>query len=400
MKIQLVLTDDWELRGDGSGDIHRLQIQPLRRLTQIYEQSGFRGSFFVEVLQQLKHLAWGRRHPVLHERAYQWEDIVRDTLVKGHDIQLHIHPQWSEADYTNAGWRLSHKWSLLEYSFDKIKALLKDSKNYLEDLLQPVDSEYKCIAFRASKWSLAPDKSILQTLSDLGIVFDTSIVPGMVFESDAAQFDYRQVEEAFLPYYPQMTDARRVSNCGAPITCVPTHTFNIGKLGILIQATQTACHLANLNFPRGYLTPPNNSRSIRGKILPSDKSLLEPNLRHVAKVKTWWQRIANLLSALRSPAFAISDLSALSYLEMKMMLRNIRQKAQKAGWPVVPVIITSHTKNIIDFKPIEKFCRTIATATDVEVITCRELARNLQSGVYPVVQKVSEINQRQSKKPI
>jgi hypothetical protein len=387
MKIQLVLTDDWELRGDGSGDIHRLQVQPLRRLTQVYEQFGLRGSFFVEVLQQRTHLTLGRRHPVLREQANQWEEVVRDTLAKDHDIQLHIHPQWSDADYTNAGWRLNHKWSLLDYPSGKIKALLKDSKTYLEDLLQPVNSEYKCIAFRAGNWSLAPNESILQMLANLGIVFDASIVPGMVFKSDAAQYDYRKVDEAFLPYYPQMTDARRVSNRDAPITCVPTHTFNIGKMGLLIRAAQTADSLANLNFLRGYLTPPNNPRALRDKISPPDKPQLEPNHRNVSKVKTLRQRIADLLSALRSPAFAISDLSALSYVEMKMMLRNIRQKAQNAGWPVVPVIITSHTKDIIDFKPIEKFCRSIAAATDVEVITCTELARNLQSGVYPVVQK-------------
>ncbi|MHC4103791.1 MAG: polysaccharide deacetylase family protein [Planctomycetota bacterium] len=392
MKIQFVLTDDWELRGDGSGDIHRLQFQPIRRLTQIYEQFGFRGSFFVEVMQQLKHLTWGRRYPVLRERAYQWEKVVRDTLVKGHDIQLHIHPQWSDAEYTNAGWRLSHKWSLLEYPSDKIKVLLKDSKTYLEDLLQPVNPEYDCIAFRASKWSLAPNRSILQMLANLGIVFDTSIVPGIVFKNDTAQFDYRKVDEAFLPYYPRMTDARRVSNSDAPITCVPTHTFNIGKMGLLIQATQTACRLANLNFLRSYLTPPNNPQALRGRVSPPEMPQPEPNHRNVSKMKSGRQRIADLLSALRSPAFAISDLSALSYFEMKMMLQNIRQKAQNAGWTAVPVIITSHTKNIIDFKPIEKFCRSIAAASDMEVITSTQLARNLQSGVYPVVQKVSKIN--------
>jgi hypothetical protein len=400
MKIQLVLTDDWELRGDGSGDIHGLQVRPLRRLRQIYEQWGFRGSFFVEVLQQHMHLAFSRQHPILGQRANQWEEVVRDTLASGHDIQLHIHPQWSEADYTNAGWRLGHKWSLLKYPSDTIKTLLQDSKAYLEDLLQPVNSGYKCIAFRASKWSLAPDKSILQILSDLGIVFDTSIVPGMVFKSDAAQYDYRQVDEAFLPYYPQMTDARRISDSGTPITCVPTHTFNIGKMGLLIQAAQTVCRLANLNFLGSYLTPPNNPGSIRGKISSSDGPLPEPDLRQAAKVKTLWRRIADMLSSLRSPAFAISDLSTLNYFEMKRMLRNIRQKAQNAGWPLVPVILTSHTKNIINFKPIEKFCSSIAAADDVEVITCTQLARNLQSGVYPVIQKVSEINQRSFKKPI
>ena len=65
MKIQLVLTDDWELRGDGSGDMHAIQFDTIRRLTGIYEQFGLKGSFYVETMQQLCHLRLGRSNPVL-----------------------------------------------------------------------------------------------------------------------------------------------------------------------------------------------------------------------------------------------------------------------------------------------------------------------------------------------
>lgn len=51
--IHLAFVDDWELRGNGSGDIEQLQLTPMRRLTEIFEQHSIRGSFNAEVMQQL-----------------------------------------------------------------------------------------------------------------------------------------------------------------------------------------------------------------------------------------------------------------------------------------------------------------------------------------------------------
>ena len=52
-KIYLVLTDDWELPGDGSGDMETLQIQNIQKLVQLYGKYRIKGSFFAELLQQI-----------------------------------------------------------------------------------------------------------------------------------------------------------------------------------------------------------------------------------------------------------------------------------------------------------------------------------------------------------
>ena len=43
--IYLALTHDWELRGDGSGDIEEIQFAPMRRLLEVYEKFGARTTF-------------------------------------------------------------------------------------------------------------------------------------------------------------------------------------------------------------------------------------------------------------------------------------------------------------------------------------------------------------------
>lgn len=389
MKIQLVLTDDWELRGDGSGDMKRLQFQPICQLSSIYDKFGFKGSFFVEVQQQLKHLALGNRHPNLAELARQWEEVVREIFSRGHDIQLHVHPQWSYADYINSQWRLGHKWSLLEYPSNEIEEMLTESKAYLENLLRPVRTEYECNSFRASKWCLAPDSSILTILSNLGIVVDTSIVPGIMWTSKAAHFDYEKVDEPFLPYFPQMTDARRISSKKESIICVPTHTFIYGKKSILIRVARKAFSFSKFDLHR-HLKTPNKPRLLSGNRALNGSHPSELSRYRRLNLKHSWHKFVDLLSTLRTPVYVISDLSALSSIEMNMMLRDIRKKAQNVTWPIVPVIITNHTKNIINFEPIEKFCEHIADSTDVEVITCTRLARDLRAGVYPIVKKTNQ----------
>ena len=50
--IHLALVDDWELSGNGSGDIRQLQFEPLRRLVTIYIRLGMlqRGKAYLESL--------------------------------------------------------------------------------------------------------------------------------------------------------------------------------------------------------------------------------------------------------------------------------------------------------------------------------------------------------------
>src|SRR6185437_817504 len=67
----------------------------------------------------------------------------------------------------------------------------------------------------------------------LGIVFDMSIVAGVKYDTRNIKLDYTTCEEDFLPYYPVMTDARRVSDKIEPIVCVPTNCFYASRRQVL-----------------------------------------------------------------------------------------------------------------------------------------------------------------------
>src|SRR5881394_3502417 len=148
--IYLALTHDWELRGDGSGDIEEIQFAPMHRQLAIYKKFGARTTFLPDVMQQIRFREFQERNGELQRHADVWDEQAREAYAEGHDIQLHLHSQWSDARYENGKWHLNGAWSLLKYNHDIAERIIADSKRYLEELLQPVDPQYRCVAFRAS----------------------------------------------------------------------------------------------------------------------------------------------------------------------------------------------------------------------------------------------------------
>jgi len=208
--IYLALTHDWELRGDGSGDIEQIQFAPLRKLLAIYQRHNARTTFLPDVMQQLRFRQLEGKHPELKPLADSWDEHVRKAFRQGHDIQLHLHPQWLNAQYEQSRWQLNDDWSILHYDRDTAYAMLAEGKEYLENLLRPIDQSYRCLAFRAGALAAAPSEHLFNSLATLGIQLDVSIAGGLFVDNYNLQLDYRNCEETFLPFYPVMEDARRV----------------------------------------------------------------------------------------------------------------------------------------------------------------------------------------------
>src|SRR5947207_7968796 len=105
--IHLALTHDWELRGDGSGDIEQIQFTPMLKLLELYRKHGARTTFLPDVMQQLAFRRLEREHSELKLLADRWDQHAREAFQNGHDLQLHLHPQWLSSQYENAKWRLT-----------------------------------------------------------------------------------------------------------------------------------------------------------------------------------------------------------------------------------------------------------------------------------------------------
>ena len=371
--IHLALTHDWELRGDGSGDIEQIQFAPMRTLLEIYRKHGAATTFLPDLMQQLRFRRLEGKHPELKIMADSWDEHVRGAFRQGHDFQLHLHPQWLNAQYENGSWRLNGDWSILNYDREAAAAMLASGKQYLENLLQPLDSSYRCLAFRAGALAAAPSDHLFKSLASLGIQLDVSIAGGLIVRNENLQLDYRDCEETFLPFYPVMEDARKVSDQREDIVCVPLNHFYGSRRAVTRQ---------NVSLARQQLKRHSSSSGAKtSQVAPA------PQSEHQSRARQAFEKL--VLPVVKRKYF-VSDTGRLNYPLMREMLASIRHRAKASGLANVPVVLTNHPKDIRDLPAIERFVGEVSRVEDIRFITLGELAGKLKSGEFQVRTAISK----------
>jgi hypothetical protein len=230
MAVWIVLTDDWELRGNGTGRVEDLQQKPAARLMDLYEKLGVRSSFNVEVLQQLAFEKHAHGSEEIARGRDAWISSVRNMLRRGFDVQLHLHPQWLDAEPVGGWWKLGRQWHIADYGGDEIARMLDDALAYLKPLVAPNE----IVSFRGGSWGIGPpSRATLTALAERGIRIDISIVAGTFYDGEAIKLDYTGLDEPFFPYRPDIDDARRVASSPAQrasVIEIPTQTVDRAQL--------------------------------------------------------------------------------------------------------------------------------------------------------------------------
>lgn len=124
------------------------------------------------------------------------EAQIKALAKAGHDIQLHIHPQWVDAKWNGKGWTLNmDEYRLGGYTKEgefSLEHLLRKGKETLEELIRPICPEYRCVALRAGGYNAQPSGDIVKAMREVGLFFDSSIYPGG-YEQALSVYDYRKI---------------------------------------------------------------------------------------------------------------------------------------------------------------------------------------------------------------
>ena len=199
--MNILLTFDYELYGDGSGDIFLNMVEPTNKILGTLNENNIKSTIFFEVIEYWKiKEQWdkGNKMGYIKNPIIAIEDQLKQACRDGHDIQLHLHPQWLNSTWGNDGWKVDNSlWRLGE--FERIQNytlfdLISDGKTTLENMFTGISPSYKCHALRAGGYNILPSQNILSVMSRLGFICESSVYPGGFEEGSLSRYDYRSID--------------------------------------------------------------------------------------------------------------------------------------------------------------------------------------------------------------
>lgn len=151
LNADIVFALDYELFfGKNTGTIENCLITPTDELIKTTDKYGIKYTFFVDsgYLINLKNNSSKKL-----QNEYKLIANHLTSLAKsGHDIQLHIHPHWEESVFSNGCWSIDYsKFKLQSFDDEKIRNIVKDYKNCLEEI-----TEKPITSYRAGGWCIQP----------------------------------------------------------------------------------------------------------------------------------------------------------------------------------------------------------------------------------------------------
>ncbi|HUM34168.1 MAG TPA: hypothetical protein PKX32_02775, partial [Candidatus Saccharicenans sp.] len=99
--IEIIFTLDYEIYGDATGSLRELILEPAQSLMGLFQKWNCPLVVFVEVAE-LERIYQERSDKDI-EAVFQQ---IRELESQGHEIALHLHPQWSGAKYQNGRWQV------------------------------------------------------------------------------------------------------------------------------------------------------------------------------------------------------------------------------------------------------------------------------------------------------
>ena len=192
----IIITLDYEISGDGSGDIRELIINPTERLLDILNRRKLKMTVFFELEEFMVFKKYARALTKLldYNPVLLIEEQLKKIICTGHEIGLHLHPQWIGASFDGKRFKLYPKNQCLfdiYQSENQMFSYFTERVNILKALVKKHDPSYEIECFRAGGLALRHEKLTLKAISSLGIKADSSVVKGLYRKGKRINLDYR-----------------------------------------------------------------------------------------------------------------------------------------------------------------------------------------------------------------
>lgn len=348
----VVLTVDYEIFGNGAGDVRQHVTDPTERMARLCSRHQMPLTVFLETEE---YLAFDRHSAQLRQAlGYDPAGLIRAQIQAlardGHDIQLHLHPQWHNARWEDGQWALREEKETVDSLFDtqaEVTAYIAERKRVIDEMLAEAGSGKTVQVYRAGAFSAQPGAKLLKALADTGITIDSSVVKGLTRRSEHGGLDYREAPDAKGPWRVS-TEVAQEDRAGSvwefPIYAVMGRRWQ--------QITW---------------------RRLKAKFSGNVPKLQQKKLVRQLGVSRNPFRLVPFLAAPVPIKFDFHNLVPAS------LLRWIRTAPKPTdGLPDVLVAI-GHTKEHIDDRSFERFVSLLAREPDVKVVGFSEVAELMKS---------------------
>jgi len=339
--INLMLHDDWEIYGDGTGNPESLMFDPAKRLLDICDKYGAKYTFFAEIGQQLD-VPGGK----WRKYAATWESVLKDAISRGHDIQLHLHPQWIGAVLKNDKWWVDvSKWHSGFVEPELLDIWVGKGKRYLENLFQPLNANYRVLSFRAGEWSCQPSHGLYHALKKHGIVCDVSVMKGRykIYDNNCV-VDFQKAVSPCIPWEVHPADFAKEQK-GSGLWELPVFT-EISDLPHPVYLLSKAFH------PWHYF------KIYQKRKIKKGSGTYSPKIFKYGKSKEYY-----------------GSFGYMHFHHLKSYLKDIQIMAKKNG-NINHLIFLTHSKSFLDYNNFERLLKDLSVLDTIEFTTTRRYVNN------------------------
>ena len=344
--IQLILSLDYEIFGNGSGDVRRDMIDPTHRLLDICDRYGAKLTIMFEVAEYwaMKQAEEAGLLGLDYSPTRLIEEQVKSAVTCGHDVQLHLHPWWVGARFERGNWLLRPELRTItdlpnglgcEADPMSVTGILCKGKRTLERIIRPVHSRYECLVYRAAMFWGHPSGQLIAGLKRAGMLADSSVVPGL-HETACVPTDYRDTPSAIGYWWTQADDISQSGPKGEHIVELPVYS-------------RMRPYICNLKWTKLYATIKRHQveqANTHGHGMMEARKSVDPFGQIVRKL------------CMRQPIKY--DFCKLSAGDMTRWLRRaIRCDVECGGPSFTPVVMLGHSKDFWNDRNLEIFLRYV-----------------------------------------
>lgn len=312
--IECIFTLDYEIYGDGQGDLRRHVYEPAEKLREVFLKHEARFVNFVEAAE-FERLEETRSDAAIDLVTEQ----IRSLHEAGFETGLHLHPQWYNATYRDGSWVLDDReYNLCTLPRARIEEIVDRALRYLRRVVG--DSGFTPLSFRAGNWLFQPTQPAASVLVERGFRLDSSVFKGGVLSGRG--IDYRPAARNG-PYWPFHADVSRADPNGALVE-VPIHV-----------------------------------RMVRPWKMSTPKRLALATAGPRAR-RSWRARLARLRDLARPWFPQKFDFCRLTFDELVSAIDGVVREDREDPTLFRPLVAIGHTKDLADVLAVDRFLEHLA----------------------------------------